>query len=1220
MKILKIELQNINSLKSDETIVIDFQSEQFNEVGLFAITGATGAGKTTVLDAITIALYHNVPRFNGTKGTLLDVVSHGAQHAFTRLTFENEGVLYEAFWSIKVADKKGKAYKNPKEEVSLKNLSTNVILATQKRILLTEILRVTQLDYNQFLRSVMLAQGEFASFLTAKGPEKGKLLEQITGEQIYKKIGQGILERKAFEENKLKEIQSKINDDDVLSEEAKIELQQKNSVFDTKISTIGKETKIAQYSVDWYNNFKKLSEESEVLDKKSRTIDLFIKNHKESLDLLKKHEKAAPFTSLIQDYSRVEKEKEIKSNHLKKINSELENLYPKIESLKQIENEQSAQIKFIDKEFSAWLPKLDSVTKLDSQLKTEVASKQKNELQVLKIIQQIEQFIKEEKQLVTILETKNLEINKTKDFLENKAYLKLVDAEISNWTRDLTTLNTNKQTLIKEAAFIEEKKKTIEITNEVAKKNNELLEKGIFEIEKLENTYTVTKAQLSKSNITDLIAQKSSISKAESNWKQFKNIAEQWNKAVAEQNDKVAQKKVAIIDLEKIKKELETFLKQRAIHEKMLADAHKILDLEKSIVKYENDRKNLVDGIPCALCGATNHPFAKKIKAVDVSKSELLLQEREVALKKINISINEIEKKEVKLTTTIDGLIEQINSISKKNDIYKSNSGQLGLKCNLSDVSTIDKELTTAADQLKDIDEQLEVAQELQKNQNKVAEQLKVKKEEINKLKTTIATHYEKVKNLKKEIETKQKSINDIETICLKVETDLKVELSKFNYELPSDKASSFFIKDIEASVIAFTKMQLQLTSLESERTVINTKLKNVNEQLLQTQTSQKDLNKVIEENISLIEKLKKERIAILPLAYTVDSKRTSLQQKKEQFNSKIELTNKDLQSLTKLYTEQKAIKEKSEKELKLLGDTLNELQTTLNSKIRKSEFKSIVAIKEALLPEEEALKYATNKERIAKNKHQLEALKLANSKEIEVLTQNKNFKLTELESRTLLKELEIKTKTFLTEKGKIAEAFRKDQEIKDRNKEVYKKIDAQVAVCNVWKELFKIIGNSKDAFNVYVQRLTLKNLLDLANVHLYKLNKRYSLKMEETYKPKEELNFNLIDHYQTDQVRLVETSSGGEKFIISLALALGLSDLSSKNVKIDSLFIDEGFGTLDKNTLETVISTLETLQSQGKMIGVISHVENLKERIQTQIQITKKSNGLSVLGVRMCL
>ena len=107
-----------------------------------------------------------------------------------------------------------------------------------------------------------------------------------------------------------------------------------------------------------------------------------------------------------------------------------------------------------------------------------------------------------------------------------------------------------------------------------------------------------------------------------------------------------------------------------------------------------------------------------------------------------------------------------------------------------------------------------------------------------------------------------------------------------------------------------------------------------------------------------------------------------------------------------------------------------------------------------------------------------------------------------------------------------------------------------------------------------------------------------------------------LVDHYHADALRYVDTSSGGEKFLISLALALGLSDLSRKNVKIGSLFIDEGFGTLDTNALETVISTLETLQSQGKMIGIISHVENLKERIAVQIQVTKRSNGVSVISV----
>ncbi|MFB0966679.1 MAG: SbcC/MukB-like Walker B domain-containing protein, partial [Cloacibacterium sp.] len=288
---------------------------------------------------------------------------------------------------------------------------------------------------------------------------------------------------------------------------------------------------------------------------------------------------------------------------------------------------------------------------------------------------------------------------------------------------------------------------------------------------------------------------------------------------------------------------------------------------------------------------------------------------------------------------------------------------------------------------------------------------------------------------------------------------------------------------------------------------------------------------------------------------------------------------------------------------------------STLNAQISESDFDSKEAIEKALLSLEEKQKYNKNRKRIGDDLLKLKTRKETNLKDIEKQNETKTFETTEEEeSKTLFEDLKIKRDGFSAEKGEVKEAFRKDQEIKDRNQEVYKQIEAQDAICKVWRELFKIIGNSKDAFNIYVQRLTLKHLLDLANVHLYKLNKRYSLKMEEDYKPKEELNFNLIDHYQTDQARLVDTSSGGEKFIISLALALGLSDLASKNVKIDSLFIDEGFGTLDKNTLETVISTLETLQSDGKMIGIISHVENLKERIPTQIMINKKSNGVSMV------
>ena len=111
-------------------------------------------------------------------------------------------------------------------------------------------------------------------------------------------------------------------------------------------------------------------------------------------------------------------------------------------------------------------------------------------------------------------------------------------------------------------------------------------------------------------------------------------------------------------------------------------------------------------------------------------------------------------------------------------------------------------------------------------------------------------------------------------------------------------------------------------------------------------------------------------------------------------------------------------------------------------------------------------------------------------------------------------------------------------------------------------------------------------------------------------------LELEIIDTYQADAIRPIESLSGGESFLVSLALALGLSDLASRRTKIDSLFIDEGFGTLDSDTLDTVISTLEMLHSTGKTIGIISHVEALKERITTQIQVSKSGSGISKITI----
>lgn len=163
----------------------------------------------------------------------------------------------------------------------------------------------------------------------------------------------------------------------------------------------------------------------------------------------------------------------------------------------------------------------------------------------------------------------------------------------------------------------------------------------------------------------------------------------------------------------------------------------------------------------------------------------------------------------------------------------------------------------------------------------------------------------------------------------------------------------------------------------------------------------------------------------------------------------------------------------------------------------------------------------------------------------------------------------------------------------------------AEAAKCE-WEQIADAIGGDGKTLRKIAQCYTLRFLIEHANVEIRKFNSRYELQQV-----KNSLGIRVVDHDRADDVRDTTSLSGGETFIVSLGLALGLSSLSSRNISFENLFIDEGFGTLDPDTLATVIDSLAMLQSsQGKKVGVISHTDTMSERITTQIRIIKDGNS----------
>jgi len=199
---------------------------------------------------------------------------------------------------------------------------------------------------------------------------------------------------------------------------------------------------------------------------------------------------------------------------------------------------------------------------------------------------------------------------------------------------------------------------------------------------------------------------------------------------------------------------------------------------------------------------------------------------------------------------------------------------------------------------------------------------------------------------------------------------------------------------------------------------------------------------------------------------------------------------------------------------------------------------------------------------------------------------------------------------------GALQQRLQQYAEQQQRHQSRLQAIEIQKVECDRWERLHSLIGSGDGKkFRNFAQGLTFELMVAHANRQLQKMSDRYILVRDGA----EPLELNVIDNYQAGEIRSTKNLSGGESFIASLALSLGLSSMASRNVRVDSLFLDEGFGTLDEDALETALETLSGLQQDGKLIGIISHVPALKERIGTQIQVEAGSAGRSSLSGPGC-
>jgi len=305
------------------------------------------------------------------------------------------------------------------------------------------------------------------------------------------------------------------------------------------------------------------------------------------------------------------------------------------------------------------------------------------------------------------------------------------------------------------------------------------------------------------------------------------------------------------------------------------------------------------------------------------------------------------------------------------------------------------------------------------------------------------------------------------------------------------------------------------------------------------------------------------------------------------------------------------ALKEEDEK----IQDHLSKLTAQLHSAYRVAGFTSLEEFQAALVADNQANEWKQQKAGLEKRKIEIETEVKSRKLEQDAVAAiiDANFDQKNLDE--LLETLNYQKAEILESRGKITQQLKDNETAQQTQASMRAELEKLQQRNQLFLSLNSLIGDAGgDTFNKIVQRITLKHLLSRANVEMKKLMDRYQLLMVDN-KEKNEDQIWVADLFMGNETRSINSVSGGERFIISLALALALSDIASQKVRIDSLFIDEGFGSLSPDELNNAIQMLERMQLEGnKMLGIISHVESLKERITTQLVVEKIGPGESTL------
>jgi DNA repair protein SbcC/Rad50 len=1250
MRVLAIRGENLASL--GQPFCIDFEAEPLADAGLFAITGETGSGKSTILDALCLALYGAYPRFavqhqdalpdpSGVRPTIADggtILRRGAGSGHAEVEFiGQDGLRYRARWEAR------RAYGRPNGTVQGANRTLHQVdgetlmpIAHTKTTVQRAVDMQTGLTFEQFCRTVLLPQGEFDAFLLAEKAERGVLLEKLTGTEIYGRISTIVFNGTRKLRDEAAALETRLTNLGLLPAEERESIEQAIGALKLEVATKTGEQQALQARITHLENLtqaqQRFSEAAQALAD-ARSNAEFAGPDWDRLASFQSAEPLRPLRISLTAATDRQPGAEEKSSQAREA---LEHLTRQASDARAELALSRATYAAAEQTFKGYGPIWDDAARLDADLskaQTEatnariVADSSRKALDDIdadlgRLEEQINSTVAELQSASTALE----EQSRLFPIADQLSQIEALFARYTKQTAEAAQFRKLKTEADETAAGLNDSLTVLGTQIDAEANSQRQATESAQALEQQLQDSEESRWQTDEADITALLRHARDL-KDQAN--RYQTATAKLQNATAEFQDAISAKNDATTRITSASTSIREQTTRRA-------DIHRNTELAEQSLEQRSAhlRSLLIDGQHCPVCGATEHPYTEPGSEDSLTAlADSLRQERDILDEQL-AAFNSDLLRATEDSTSATGKLgsaerNQTQAKSETQNIteeFVALRSAMELSCTRFDLlSSLPESLIGDRSAMSAAEHLISGIEEQRRIVNGRLSGIKDLRRRLDGLYKSSREAQDRLNAANQQRRNQQSSLHQAElkatsasagiTQATAQVAEIEGELSSF---LTAADITLEFLREKPATVLVALRVHAEtVVSLHKGRESVAFR----HEELIEKQKQKTSARQNLADRSSEVDANLEQRDKTLR---EVTEARSLLLSGEDTHQHRTRINNDRIQAQSTLESSQD-----KEGQLAQQLATATELERSTSAALavlltelgqaRDAYSNGCASLGIGVARADELL--STPATDINELKTRLEML----NREVRDAETTLNDRRSVLNGLSASKDEVANHETLTQDLAQITTALNQtNQDIGNKQgritlddalrltaDDIRREADERAAELTIWQEVENAVGSANgDRFRTFAQSFTLDQLVQLANDHLNSFSKRYQLARSQ----EADLSLHVIDNEMGEEHRAVRSLSGGERFLVSLSLALSLAGLEGNEFSVDTLFIDEGFGALDADTLDIAISALETLYGQGRKVGVITHVAAMIESIPVQVKVEKLGGGSSIV------